>query len=210
MNYVEDIFYELTKDEDAVTQQVGKRQNLCYVDEFLLVLMRLRLGLLIKDLSDRFKTCRSTCSEVFTKWIFFLYINLKSVVTMPPRSTIQDLMDLKVTFPNCRLIIDSTELKTNTASSLKRQSLTYSHYKTGMTWKGLIGITPNDVLCFVSDLYCGSISDHQITKLSGLLDRLEPGDTIMADKGMILNILSKVAFYGENVNKGPASERSLS
>ena len=155
----EDIFYELTKDEDSVSQQIGNRQNLRHIDEFLMVLMRLRLGLLIEDLSERFKICRSTCSEVFTKWIFFLYINLKSVVTMPPRSTIQDLMphDLKETFPNCRIIVDCTELKTNTASSLKTQSLTYSHYKSGMTWKGLIGITPNGVLCFVSDLYCGSI-----------------------------------------------------
>ena len=73
MNCVEDIFYELTNNENSVTQQVEKRQNLRHIDEFLLVLMRLRLGLLIEDLSERFKICRFTCSEVFTKWIFFFF-----------------------------------------------------------------------------------------------------------------------------------------
>jgi hypothetical protein len=46
---------------------------------------------------------------------------------------------------------------------------------------------PHGGLTFVSSLYTGCISDIEITKLSGLLDLLEEGDLIMADKGFILN-----------------------
>ena len=56
-----------------------------------------------------------------------------------------------------------------------------------MTYKSLIGISPNGVVTFVSDLYTGSTSDKQITKLSGLIDLCEANDAIMADKGFLIS-----------------------
>ena len=49
--------------------------------------------------------------------------------------------------------------------------------------KGLIGIAPHGVVTFVSALYTGSISDKEITQGSGIIELLEPGDCVMADKG---------------------------
>ena len=43
---------------------------------------------------------------------------------------------------------------------------------------GLIGITPSGVISFMSDLYTGSISDPEIVKKSGYLDK---GFTIQDD-----------------------------
>ncbi|XP_070174289.1 uncharacterized protein [Littorina saxatilis] len=48
------VFDELSSDRDHLRREVGERSQLRYVDEFLLVLMRLRLGLLLGDLADRF------------------------------------------------------------------------------------------------------------------------------------------------------------
>ena len=59
----------------------------------------------------------------------------------------------------------------------------YSHYKGTHTSKCLIGTVPHGVVTFVSSLYTGCTSDVEITKLSGILDLLEPGDDVMADKG---------------------------
>ena len=36
---------------------------------------------------------------------------------------------------------------------------------------------------FVSELFPGSISDKRLTLKSGILDSLEPGDSVMAEKG---------------------------
>ena len=81
-----------------------------------------------------------------------------------------------------RVIIDCTEIFIEMASTFRCQSATYSGYKSHNTAKGLIGISPAGAVTFVSDLYAGRSSDKQITKDCGILDLLEEGDSIMADK----------------------------
>ena len=43
----------------------GRPRRLRIIDEFFLVLVRLQLGLLLEDLSDRFNVSVSTCSNTF-------------------------------------------------------------------------------------------------------------------------------------------------
>lgn len=90
-------------------------------------------------------------------------------------------------YPSTRVIIDCTEIKTERPSSLALGSKYYSCYKSSYTWKGLVGIGPHWDVLFISSLFTGSMSDVEITKLPGLLGLLEEGDSIMADKGFVLN-----------------------
>ena len=53
----------------------------------------------------------------------------------------------------------------------------------------MIGITPSGAISFVSEAYKGSISDQQLFEVCGLLEKLEPGDEIMADKGFLIQHL---------------------
>ena len=49
-------------------------------------------------------------------------------------------------------------------------------------YKGLIGISSSGAIVFMSDLYPGCISDKELTRMCGILDMLEKGDTLMADR----------------------------
>lgn len=53
--------------------------------------------------------------------------------------------------------------------------------KNKYTAKILVGIIPSREILFVSQAYEGSISDKKLVGLSGLLDKLEAGDELMAD-----------------------------
>ena len=69
------------------------------------------------------------------------------------------------------------------------QATTFSAYKNTNTVKVLVGITPSGAIPFVSQAYKGSISDRKLVEFSGLLEKLESGDELMADKGFLIQDL---------------------
>lgn len=163
-------------------------------DEFLLVMMKLRLGLTNLDLAMRFNVAEATISNTFITWLNLLFIQLGTLKIWPHRNVILENMPkkFKEDYPNNIIIIDCTELKIQCPSSLVIQSQSYSNYKSTNTLKSLVGVDSMGGFMFVSQLYTGSISDKQIVFRSGFLDLLSrkkevseilEGDSIMADKG---------------------------
>jgi hypothetical protein len=116
-------------------------------------------------------------------------VNLSFLVKWPSRQNIDVTMPLSFRrkYPKCRVIIDCTEIRTETPSSLQLRSLMYSDYKSHMTWKALVGISPAGIVTFVSDLYPGSISDKKLTQKCELVELCEQSDAIMVDKGFLIS-----------------------
>ena len=168
-----------------------KKQSLCLEDQLFLVLCKIKLGLFEQDLAERFKISVATVSRTFLTWINFLYVLLGSLPIWPSREQVNKTMPkcFQDVYPTVRVIIDCTEMKVQTPSSLVLHSECYSSYKSATTLKGLIGITPLGAVSFISALYTGSISDKEITRRSGLVELLEPKDGVMADKGFTIEDL---------------------
>ena len=103
----------------------------------------------------------------------------------------------KYKFPDTYAIIDATEVFIETPCDLQNQSSTWSNYKHHNTAKLLVACTPNGAICFLSPLYVGSISDVELTRVSGFIETLqgESGVAIMADRGFtIKNLLSPLGI----------------
>ena len=183
--------------------KTGRDYKLPLFEQLFLTLVRLRLGDPELDLAIRFGLSQSCVSRIIATWVNLLYHSLKGLERFPPWHIVQKYMPVafKEQYPNTRLVIDCTEFGIERPSSLVTQATTFSSYKNKNTVKVLIGIIPSGAVVFVSPTYEGSISDKKLVEQSGLLDKLEVGDEIMADKGF--DIQDLLAPIGVKLNIPP-------
>lgn len=95
---------------EFISKPVRKRK-LREIDEFYLVCLRLRLGLLQDILADLFGISIMSVSRILNTWINFMYDHMKGIIPWPTREQI--LANLPTSFvemPNVRIVIDATEL----------------------------------------------------------------------------------------------------
>ena len=107
----------------------GRKRNMLLIDELFMFLCRLRAGLMEQDLSVRFNCSISTVSRKIVTWANFLYFVLGRIPIWLSKATINRHMQdcFKELYPNTRVIIDCTEIKTQQPSSLVLNSQLYSH-----------------------------------------------------------------------------------
>ena len=179
-----------TQDAEGLRKTI-KNCKLSLFDQFYLVLQKLRVGTLNQLLADNFNISQTTVSRIFISWVNFLYFMLGSFSIWPSRAKIQKHLPdcFKKWYPDCRGIIDASEIRVQAPSSLILNSEMYSSYKSHTTYKGNVVISPSGEIIHISSLFEGSISDKELVRQSGLLPLLQPGDQLMADKGFVIQDL---------------------
>ncbi|XP_028403929.1 uncharacterized protein LOC114526517 [Dendronephthya gigantea] len=155
-------------------------------EQFILVLLRLRLNLPLKDLGYRFNVSLSTVSRIWHKVITVMHQRVKFLIDWPQREFLQATMpmDFRNAFGSkVVVIIDCFEVYIERPSNLLARAQTWSNYKHHNTVKFLIGISPQGLVSYISSAWGGRASDKRITEESGMLKKLLPDDVVLADRG---------------------------
>ena len=162
----------------------------------------------------RFELTVQSAGSIFNTWVDHMYFKFDQLSIWPHQDTIIKNMptEFKIDFPNTLIIIDGTELKTQTPCALGLQSQLISDYKSSTTLKALIGCDPSGSVTFISELFTGSISDKAIMEQSGFYDLItqikqhgyvKEGDAVMADKGFTIG--NELKELGLSLNIPPFS-----
>ena len=151
----------------------GPKPKIFAKEQLFMYLSWLKNVFTLSHVSFLFQTPKATISRYNITWTNFLYFSLDSIPIWPTREQINEEMPeiFKRTYPCTRCILDCTELYSQRPSSLSTHSPLYSHYKSHVTYKGLTGVSPSGSITFVSELYDGSISDKEIVRKSGILEK---------------------------------------
>ncbi|XP_064486326.1 uncharacterized protein LOC135398793 isoform X2 [Ornithodoros turicata] len=150
-------------------------ENQCF-----LVLVRLKLGLLMRDLAYRFVLDESTVQRVFSAWISFMYQRLSALPLWGSRQAVSRKMpeDIAKKFPKFRAAVEVTEIGCSSSS--------------GGTMKGLIAMSPDGLVSFVSPLFPGGTSDRDLVTESGFLElQFDAGDCVIARRSFYVADLLK-------------------
>ena len=109
----------------AVTNSTDFSQHaLCLEDQLFLFLCKLRLGSFNQELADRFNTSASTLSRYIITRANYLYFFLGAIPIWPSRKKIDQHMPtfFKEQYPATRLILDCSEIRLQSLSSLVLQT----------------------------------------------------------------------------------------
>ena len=162
----------------------GPKRKLCAPEEFLLTLMKLKLGLTHRDLGTRFDISTSLASKIFHSWLDAMSKSIGQTIVWFTKEHIKMTMpDRFRRLPELRAIIDCSEIFIETPKDPILQNITWSSYKHHNTAKFLIAVAPNSKITFISEMFGGRTSDREITLESGFLDKFDPFDMLQADKG---------------------------
>ena len=152
----------------------------------IMTLMKLRLNISNVFLAYLFGLSSSTVSRILTEMIDIMFIRMKPLILWPSREALWKTMPLQFQEHfalNVAVIIDCFEIFIERPSNLKARAETWSSYKHHNTIKYLIGITPQGTVSFISNGWGGRASDKYITENCGFLNKILPGDIVLADRG---------------------------
>ena len=133
-----------------------------------------------------FGMSETSISDIFTTWVRMLSIKFKSMesaIFVSAAAQQENAPDCYKPFPNLRCVIDSTDIKIQKPDNMEQQKNTFSTYKSANIHKFPVATSLYGGLCHISEGMEGNVSDRKLFFESGIMDHLQPGDALMADRG---------------------------
>ena len=116
-----------------------RKRKLSLLESFFIVLFRLKTGMFLLNLSERFDLPVPLISKTFTTWKNFLYHELPLYFLFPSQKLVRKyLLKSYDKYPTTRIIVDGDEIFVERATSRKTQAQTWSNYESHSTWKALV------------------------------------------------------------------------
>ena len=151
-------------------------------------------------------------SRILLKWLTQMDITLKGLIIWPEWEDLQKVMPKCFQFSlgeKLAIIIDCFKTFLEWPSKLQARAATWSNNKHRNTAKVVLGIVPQGAVAFVSETRGGHVSDIYLTKHSGILNKLLPGDVMLANMRVWYcriswNYASQLARTCIHKRKGPA------
>ena len=84
------LYGSFAKKNTSPEQKLGRPRSMSIFEEYILTLMRLRLGLFQKDLAHRFNVSETTVSMVFNTWVRFMFmrVELEPLIYLPRKEVL--------------------------------------------------------------------------------------------------------------------------
>ena len=97
--------------DDPEKEKPGRKRKLELKEEFILILLWLKLGLMERHLADMFAVSVSTVSRIYITWVRFLALTFQgSILRWPSKEEIKSHIPNSFSkYPDTRVIIDCTE-----------------------------------------------------------------------------------------------------
>ncbi|XP_028132033.2 uncharacterized protein LOC114327558 [Diabrotica virgifera virgifera] len=149
-------------------------------NELLITLMKYRLNMYYSTLQNFFSVDIRTVRKIFVKWTRHLFTCFKKINFWDISTTSED---------QYKIILDCTEIPIERSTDPIIQQATYSTYCGTNTFKILIACSEKGEIIYVSDVYGGCISDRKITAECGILELIQEGEFVLADRGFDISDL---------------------
>ena len=190
--YLSDFLRLLTIHTTNVLHSIDlKSWSLRPLDEFFIVMCRLRQGFPEDHLAQLFNVSASTVRRIFVTWVNFMFFKFGQINIWPSRKVIDTMpKSFKGRYKSTRVIIDCTEVRCQMPSSLQLNWELFSAYKNHTTFKGLVGISPSGAVT-LAVFMLGTLKLSQTLKSSrdefNVLDNFNVSLTFMWGMNELLN-----------------------
>jgi hypothetical protein len=188
-------FFEVTINQISLNVQSALTKE----EQLVLFFSKLKLNKNDSVMSVDFDIPDKTVSNVFHSVLYAMFQLASKKVWWHSRDELKAMMPEKfqLHYSDIRVMIDSIKIPIERPKIVEAQVPSYSNNKSDFTAKFLIGIAPCGMVTYISKTYGGQVTDNHITGDCGILDLLESGDVIVADKGFPLiekDVLGKRGF----------------